>query len=165
MCVYVKIFPQFQFGLAVFALIVAVCQCGVLLSHPARFAAAPLPLAAPAAVLNTEFDPAPQYTYAYNVQDSLTGDQKSQQETRDGDVVKGKAKRKQERKKRKKSINISLGSYSLVEPDGNVRTVIYTADPVNGFNAIVQRGPIAHRSLVPVAAAPAVLPHPARFIG
>lgn len=35
------------------------------------------------------YDPAPQYAFAYNVQDSLTGDHKSQQETRDGDVVKG----------------------------------------------------------------------------
>lgn len=42
------------------------------------------------------------------------------------------------------------GSYSLVEPDGNVRTVIYTADPINGFNAVVQRGPVV-RSAVPVA--------------
>lgn len=45
---------------------------------------------APAIAVNTEYDPAPQYTYAYNVQDAITGDQKSQQETRDGDVVKGK---------------------------------------------------------------------------
>lgn len=43
------------------------------------------------------------------------------------------------------------GSYSLVEPDGTVRTVIYTADPINGFNAIVQRGPLVHKALVPVA--------------
>jgi hypothetical protein len=84
----------------VFALTVAVCHCGVLLPHHARFAATPLlhgaPLAvaaAPASVINTEFDPLPQYTYAYNIQDSITGDYKSQQETRDGDVVKGKKKR------------------------------------------------------------------------
>lgn len=42
----------------------------------------------------------------------MTGDAKSQQETRSGDVVQG--------------------SYSLVEPDGNRRTVEYTADPVQG---------------------------------
>jgi hypothetical protein len=102
-------FSDFQFGLAVFVLSVAVCQCGVLLSHPARFAAAPLPLAAPAAVVNTDFDPAPQYTYAYNVQDSLTGDQKSQQETRDGDVVKGKEiMKKISTKKSNKPINHHL---------------------------------------------------------
>ncbi|CAG7725849.1 unnamed protein product, partial [Allacma fusca] len=44
-----------------------------------------------------------QYSFSYNVNDPTTGDQKSQQESRDGD-------------------NVS-GSYSLVEPDGSVRTV------------------------------------------
>lgn len=118
---------------------VAVCLIGVskagVLLPAARFAAAPVAALAPAvpavAAVNTNYDPLPQYTYAYNVQDALTGDNKSQQETRDGDVVKG--------------------SYSLVEPDGTVRTVIYTADPINGFNAIVQRGPLVHKALVPVA--------------
>lgn len=47
-------------------------------------AVAPAPIA-----VNTEYDPAPQYTYAYNIEDSLTGDYKSQQESRDGDIVKG----------------------------------------------------------------------------
>uniref|UniRef100_A0A182W0M5 Uncharacterized protein n=1 Tax=Anopheles minimus TaxID=112268 RepID=A0A182W0M5_9DIPT len=78
--------------------------------------AAVIPVA-PAVAVNTNYDPLPQYTYAYNVQDALTGDSKSQQETRDGDIVRG--------------------SYSLVEPDGTLRTVIYTADPVNGFNAVL----------------------------
>lgn len=57
------------------------------------FAPAPRVLAGPAfgpAIVHPEpFDPAPQYAFAYNIQDSLTGDHKSQQETRDGDVVKG----------------------------------------------------------------------------
>ena len=65
------------------------------------------------------FDVHPQYNYGYSVSDSLTGDQKSATESRDGDVVKGQ--------------------YSLVEPDGAVRTVTYTADSVNGFNAVVDR--------------------------
>lgn len=65
-----------------------VSQAGVLLPG-ARLAAAPLAAAA-VPVINTSYDPLPQYTYAYNVQDALTGDHKSQQETRDGDVVKGK---------------------------------------------------------------------------
>lgn len=34
---------------------------------------------------------------------------------------------------------VFLGQYSLVEPDGSVRTVDYTADPVNGFNAVVSK--------------------------
>ncbi|XP_035900260.1 larval cuticle protein A2B-like [Anopheles stephensi] len=102
---------------------------------------------APAVAVSTNYDPLPQYTYAYNVQDALTGDSKSQQETRDGDVVRG--------------------SYSLVEPDGTLRTVFYTADPVNGFNAVVQRGPLVPKAVVPVAAGPAVFaPAPvARVLG
>ncbi|EDW79182.2 uncharacterized protein Dwil_GK10237 [Drosophila willistoni] len=85
----------------------------------------------------TEVDPHPQYAFAYNVQDGLTGDSKSQQEVRDGNVVKG--------------------SYSVVDADGTLRTVFYTADD-NGFNAVVQRGP------VPVAVAPPA-PAPVPFLG
>ena len=71
----------------VFALaFVAACECGVLLPG-ARFAAAPAVAVAAQAV--DTYDPLPQYAFAYNIQDAITGDQKSQQETRDGDVVKG----------------------------------------------------------------------------
>lgn len=48
-----------------------------------------------------DYDPNPQYSYGYDIQDGLTGDSKSQSETRSGDVVQG--------------------SYSLVDPDGNFR--------------------------------------------
>lgn len=107
----------------------------------------------PAVPINTEIDPHPQYAYAYNVQDAITGDSKSQQEVRDGDVVKG--------------------SYSVVDADGSLRTVFYTADPINGFNAIVQRGPVPVAAPVVAAPAPAlpVLPRavpalaPAPFLG
>ncbi|XP_070489820.1 cuticle protein 7-like [Chironomus tepperi] len=68
----------------------------------------------------------PKYAYKYGVNDYHTGDIKSQHETRDGDVVKG--------------------SYSLVEPDGSVRTVEYTADKHNGFNAVVHKTAPAHHS-------------------
>ena len=64
----------------------------------------------------------------------MTGDVKSQSETRDGGVVKGQ--------------------YSLVEPDGSVRTVDYTADDVNGFNAVVSKSaPLvhAHAPVAPIA--------------
>jgi len=89
-------------------------------AHPA-YAAGPVLRAAPAvaAVRAEPYDPHPQYNYGYSVSDSLTGDQHSQHESRDGDVVQGQ--------------------YSLVEPDGAVRTVTYTADAVNGFNAVVDR--------------------------
>lgn len=41
------------------------------------------------------------------------------------------------------------GQYSLVEPDGSVRTVDYTADSVNGFNAVVSKsGPTVHAHAV-----------------
>lgn len=47
-----------------------------------------------------------------------------------------------------------------MEPDGSVRTVDYTADPVNGFNAVVSKsGPGVHPP--PAVAAPAVVAAPA----
>ncbi|CAH1368534.1 unnamed protein product, partial [Tenebrio molitor] len=71
------------------------------------------------------FQAHPRYEFTYGVQDSHTGDHKTQHEVRDGDVVKG--------------------TYSLVEPDGTTRTVHYTADDHNGFNAVVERaGHAAH---------------------
>lgn len=88
------------------------------------------PVYAKAAVVD-EYDANPQYSFAYDVNDSLTGDSKSQHETRSGDVVQG--------------------SYSLTEPDGSRRTVDYTADPHNGFNAVV------HKDTPAVHAAPAVV--------
>uniref|UniRef100_A0A2A4J2X9 Cuticle protein n=1 Tax=Heliothis virescens TaxID=7102 RepID=A0A2A4J2X9_HELVI len=72
----------------------------------------------------------PKYAFNYGVADHTTGDVKSQHETRDGDVVKGQ--------------------YSLVEPDGSIRTVDYTADPVHGFNAVVSKtGPNLHAAPAP----------------
>lgn len=32
-----------------------------------------------------------------------------------------------------------IGQYSLVEPDGSIRTVDYTADSIHGFNAVVSK--------------------------
>ncbi|XP_012283585.1 larval cuticle protein A3A-like, partial [Orussus abietinus] len=95
---------------------------------------APLAYAAPVAkTVDADYDPHPQYSYAYDVQDSLTGDSKSQHETRDGDVVQG--------------------SYSLLEADGTRRIVDYTADSVNGFNAVVHKEPaaVAVKAVAPVA--------------
>ncbi|KAJ8979345.1 hypothetical protein NQ317_012941 [Molorchus minor] len=72
----------------------------------------------------------PRYAFKYGVSDPHTGDVKSQQESRDGDVVKGQ--------------------YSLVEPDGSVRVVDYVADSVNGFNAVVSKSaPSIHASPAP----------------
>ncbi|KAE8573376.1 cuticle protein 21 [Halyomorpha halys] len=83
---------------------------------------------APVAVAD-EYDPHPSYSFSYSVNDALTGDSKGQTESRDGDVVQG--------------------SYSVAEPDGSVRIVDYTADPVNGFNAYVHKdAPAAHAAPV-----------------
>lgn len=80
-----------------------------------------------------QYQPDPSYRFAYQVQDQITGDSKSQEETRQGDVVKGR--------------------YSLVEPDGTRRTVDYTADPTNGFNAYVQKSDAQQAVFVPSVAA------------
>uniref|UniRef100_A0A1A9ZKE0 Larval cuticle protein A3A n=1 Tax=Glossina pallidipes TaxID=7398 RepID=A0A1A9ZKE0_GLOPL len=117
---------------------------------PAPVVAAPIaaaPLITKAALAEPEVvDAHPQYKFAYDVQDTLTGDSKTQEESRDGDIVRG--------------------SYSLIEPDGSRRIVNYYADPVNGFNAVVQKDvPVAAVAPVvaaktiaaPIAAAPAPL--------
>lgn len=70
-------------------------------------------------------DPNPAYSFSYGVADPATGDHKDASETLQNGVV--------------------HGSYSLVEPDGHVRKVTYTADKINGFNAVVERtGAAAH---------------------
>ncbi|KAL0840226.1 hypothetical protein ABMA28_015515 [Loxostege sticticalis] len=89
----------------------------------------------------------PKYEYSYSVADGHSGDNKSQQESRDGDVVKG--------------------SYSFHEADGSVRTVEYTADDHNGFNAVVHNtaptaAPVVYKAApVVVKAAPVVYKAPA----
>lgn len=65
------------------------------------------------------FQAYPKYKYEYGVSDPRTGDHKSQAEVRDGDVVKG--------------------YYTVADPDGTLRTVHYTADDHNGFNAVVEK--------------------------
>ncbi|XP_050354891.1 larval cuticle protein A3A-like isoform X2 [Nymphalis io] len=104
-------------------------------SSPVAYAApvAKVTAVAPVAKLAVEeYDAHPQYSFAYDVQDGLTGDSKSQHETRDGDVVQG--------------------SYSVVDPDGTKRTVDYTADPHNGFNAVVRKEALSVKVAAPVVA-------------
>ncbi|XP_013168181.1 PREDICTED: larval/pupal rigid cuticle protein 66-like [Papilio xuthus] len=78
-------------------------------------------------------------SFAYDVADPNTGDYKSQVESRIGGTVKGQ--------------------YSLIDPDGTKRIVDYTADDINGFNAVVRKEPIT-QAVVPVSAAviPAATP-------
>ncbi|XP_018302044.1 cuticular protein 1 [Mycetomoellerius zeteki] len=124
------------FKFIAFAILIAAANAGVIApGTPLAYAAAPAVVAAPVAkTIDADFDPHPQYSYAYDVHDSLTGDDKSQQETRDGDIVQG--------------------SYSLLEADGTRRIVEYAADPVNGFNAVVRKEPaaVAVKTVAPVAA-------------
>lgn len=67
----------------------------------------------------------------------MTGDYKSQVESRRGGVVRGQ--------------------YSVIDPDGTKRIVDYTADPIHGFNAVVRKAPIVKvvPPVVPAAAVPA----------
>ncbi|XP_038208932.1 cuticle protein 7-like [Zerene cesonia] len=72
-------------------------------------------------------------SFEYGVADPNTGDYKNQVESRVGGVVRGQ--------------------YSLIEPDGTKRIVDYTADDVNGFNAVVRKEAVGSV----VAAAPSVV--------
>ncbi|CAF4898709.1 unnamed protein product [Pieris macdunnoughi] len=107
---------------------------------PVAYHAAPVHYAAPVAkVLAHEEIAHPKYEYSYSVADPHTGDDKQQQEVRDGDVVKG--------------------SYSFHEADGSIRTVEYSADDHSGFNAVVHNtAPTAAPTLV--KAAPVLLKAP-----
>uniref|UniRef100_A0A0A1XB19 Cuticle protein n=1 Tax=Zeugodacus cucurbitae TaxID=28588 RepID=A0A0A1XB19_ZEUCU len=99
----------------------------VIKAAPVAYAAQPV-----LAKADDEYDPHPQYKYSYGVEDAVSGDSKSQVEERDGDVVRGE--------------------YSLIDADGYKRTVQYTSDDVNGFNAVVSREPLVKS----VAVAPVV---------
>merc|ERR1712117_2005 len=87
-----------------------------------------------------------QYNFGYSITDSVTGDSKSRQESRDGDAV--------------------SGSYSVADPDGRIRTVTYTADAVHGFQATVtydgEEGPVAIPFNTPSTSTVAVRTEPAQ---
>ena len=105
-----------------------------VIARAAPVVAAPVLAARAAPVVvarSAEVDAYPQYTYGYNVADALTGDNKAQSETREGDVVKG--------------------FYELQEADGTFRRVNYYADPINGFNAVVTKSGAAFVAPEPVA--------------
>ncbi|CAO1353880.1 unnamed protein product [Diamesa hyperborea] len=64
------------------------------------------------------------YDFNYAVDEASTGDVKSQRESAQNGVI--------------------HGSYQLNDADGFLRTVEYTADDVNGFQANVRREPLHH---------------------
>jgi hypothetical protein len=107
---------------------VAPAYSPALLTYPTPIAA---PVAKVATAVQDSYSP-PHYSFSYGVNDPHTGDNKEHHETRSGDAVQG--------------------SYSLVEPDGTRRTVDYTADSVNGFNAVVHKTPaVSSAPLVKIA--------------
>lgn len=100
--------------------------------------------AAFACLVHAAEEPSPPARYAFNyaVNEPITGDQKDQQETRDGDNVDG--------------------FYRTVDADGFLRTVKYKADAVNGFTAEVTREPI--NGATPAVAKAVVKPAPVPLI-
>ncbi|XP_072379952.1 uncharacterized protein [Diabrotica undecimpunctata] len=78
--------------------------------------------------VDKDYDSNPHYMFAYSVNDPYTGDSKTQVEGRVGDRVEGQ--------------------YSLDEPDGTRRIVDYTADDVNGFQAVVRKTPQLKTAIV-----------------
>jgi hypothetical protein len=75
------------------------------------------------------FQAPPNYEFSYDVNDPQTNDMKQQTERRVGDKVDG--------------------HYSVLEPDGTTRTVRYSADDRNGFNAVVTRSGNASHPVTP----------------
>nr|CAI5847286.1 unnamed protein product [Callosobruchus analis] len=114
---------------------------------PAKVAVAPsnVVISAPvlAKVSEDTVNPAPQYSFGYDVQDAITGDNKAHTESRNGDIVQGQ--------------------YSLNDPDGTRRIVEYTSDPINGFQATVKKAPLVAvaEAVDPVVA---VQPEPVKVI-
>ncbi|KAJ8918378.1 hypothetical protein NQ315_008073 [Exocentrus adspersus] len=122
--------------IASFALLVTASQAGLLSYQAAPIISHVAPVLHAPAHHDVDYYAHPKYEFNYGVKDGHTGDFKTQHEVRDGDVVKG--------------------SYTVADPDGTIRTVHYTADDHNGFNAIVERtGHPVH----PVHSAPVYLAH------
>ncbi|XP_058975415.1 transcription initiation factor IIA subunit 1-like [Musca domestica] len=82
----------------------------------------------------------PEYEFAYGVEDTQAHILHNRNEMRDGDAVKG--------------------VYSVVDPDGTLRVVRYTADDVNGFQAEVVKNGISaiHGQLQKDTPAPSHIP-------
>jgi len=72
-----------------------------------------------------------EYNFEYRVYDSRTGTSHGHTQTSNGHVVSGR--------------------YVVMDPDGHLRTVSYTSDPVYGFNALVDRQPLPSEMIPQVA--------------
>ncbi|KPJ09769.1 Cuticle protein [Papilio machaon] len=127
--------PRAAYGIAPLAYAAAPAHYAApLISHAAPLISHAAPAARLIAAHQDEYAH-PRYDFSYSVADGHTGDNKSQQESRDGDAV--------------------HGQYSLLEADGSVRTVQYSADDHTGFNAVVTNSAPAHHA----APAHAILAH------
>ncbi|XP_050431873.1 cuticle protein 19.8 [Adelges cooleyi] len=82
-------------------------------------------------------DPNAQYQFSFDISDDESTNYHNRKETRDGQKI--------------------TGSYSVVDSDGFIRTVTYTADPEEGFKAEVSREPtnIQVKVPTPTTASPA----------
>ncbi|GFG29948.1 hypothetical protein Cfor_05464 [Coptotermes formosanus] len=68
-----------------------------------------------------DYDPNPHYQFSFDVKDDEFTNYQNRKEQREGGKI--------------------SGSYSVVDSDGFIRTVKYTADPIEGFKAQVTREP------------------------
>lgn len=68
-----------------------------------------------------DYDPNPSYQFGFDVKDDYYTNYQNRKEQSDGNKI--------------------TGSYSVVDADGFLRTVTYTADPKEGFKAEVNRQP------------------------
>ncbi|KAK9744717.1 Insect cuticle protein [Popillia japonica] len=75
-----------------------------------------------------DFVAKPDYDYSYGVRDPKTGNAQDHQESRDGDA---------DHQESRDGDAVS-GQYTVLEADGTMRIVKYTADDVNGFKATVE---------------------------
>ncbi|XP_054265183.1 uncharacterized protein LOC128988035 [Macrosteles quadrilineatus] len=94
------------------------------------------PLAADPEKEPEDYDPNPAYQFSFDVKDDEFTNYQNRKEQREGDKI--------------------SGSYSVVDSDGYIRTVTYTADPKEGFKAEVSREPTEIRVKLPQP--PAALP-------
>ncbi|KAL1517059.1 hypothetical protein ABEB36_000873 [Hypothenemus hampei] len=76
-----------------------------------------------------DYDPNPSYQFGFDVKDDQFTNYQTRKEERDGKKI--------------------TGSYSVVDADGYIRTVKYTADPKEGFKAEVSREPTDIKIKIP----------------
>ncbi|XP_050540720.1 cuticle protein 8 isoform X1 [Daktulosphaira vitifoliae] len=85
-------------------------------------------------------DPNAQYQFSFDISDDESTNYHNRKETRDGQKI--------------------SGSYSVVDSDGFIRTVTYTADPEEGFKAEVSREPTNIQVKIPAPTPQPAAPAP-----